>query len=328
MNRKWNVIGLVALIAVLAGALVAVHRAHAKKMVRSVAGAVMRQDNDPRKQIPLADVEITAANEMSIGDSTSDASGFFRVELRPGVVPGEAVTLLFQHPDYKPLVVNGFAGGKIFIARMIPINHDVGGTAKHPDVVVANVDVRYSVKSTAVENVGSVVKTFQDTNTSGEPCHGRRPCSPDGKWKAAIGSISLDAGQGNEFRNARVSCIAGPCPFTRIEPSVYSNDRRNITVSALDWSDSATFLLEAEVDRPVVSDTGRESYPVTFGEALNFALPVGAEGVTLEAEMNGAPIEFPLGPDLLLSWADCNATVNSDKTKAYRCTLKPGYRFQ
>jgi hypothetical protein len=78
----------------------------------------------------------------------------------------------------------------------------------------------------------------------------------------------------------------------------------------------------------MVSDAGRESYPVTFGEALNFALPVGAEGVTLEAEMNGAPIEFPLGPDLLLDWADCNATVNSDKTKAYRCTLKPGYRFQ
>jgi hypothetical protein len=45
----------------------------------------------------------------------------------------------------------------------------------------------------------------------------------------------------------------------------------------------------------MVSSTGRESYPVTFGEALNFAIPVGAEGVTIEAEMNGKPIVFPLG---------------------------------
>ena len=97
---------------------------------------------------------------------------------------------------------------------------------------------------------------------------------------------------------------------------------------SLDWSDTATFLLEAEVDRPMVRDTGRESYPVTFGEALNFTLPVGAEGVVIEAEMNGAPIVFPLGPDLLLSWANCNARLNRDQTKAYRCVLKPGYRFQ
>jgi len=64
-------------------------------------------------------------------------------------------------------------------------------------------------------------------------------------------------------------------------------------VTALDWSDTATFLLEAEVDRVMVSNTGRESYPVTFGEALNFAIPVGAEGVTIEAEMNGKTDCFP-----------------------------------
>ena len=70
------------------------------------------------------------------------------------------------------------------------------------------------------------------------------------KWKAAVGSISLDAGEGNEFRNARVSCIAGPCPFTKIESHNFSHDGRTLNVSALDWSDTATFLLEAEVDRP------------------------------------------------------------------------------
>jgi hypothetical protein len=194
--------------------------------------------------------------------------------------------------------------------------------------VIANVDVRYSIKSTAVQNVGSVVKTFQAVNKGNMPCNGRNPCSPDGRWKAATGSLSVDAGEGNEFRNARVSCIAGPCPFTRINPNKFSSDGHGLTVSALNWSDTATFLLEAEVDRPMVSDTGRESYPVIFGDALNFTLPEGADGVFIEADLNGTPLVFPLGPQLLLSWADCDSRTNRDATKAYRCTLKPGYRFQ
>jgi hypothetical protein len=44
--------------------------------------------------------------------------------------------------------------------------------------------------------------------------------------------------------------------------------------------------------------------------------------------LNGTAIVFPLGPNLFLSWADCNARVNADQTKVYRCELKPGYRFR
>jgi hypothetical protein len=76
------------------------------------------------------------------------------------------------------------------------------------------------------------------------------------------------------------------------------------------------------------SDIVRQSYPVIFGQTLNFTLPAAAEGVSIEAEINGAPIVFPLGPDLYLSWADCNARVNSDQTKVYRCELKPKYGFR
>jgi hypothetical protein len=87
-------------------------------------------------------------------------------------------------------------------------------------------------------------------------------------------------------------------------------------------------LLEAEIDRRMVNDIVRESYPVAFGEALNFTLPEGAEGASVEAEMNGEPIVFPLGPDLFLSWAECNARFNGAQTRVYRCKLKPGYRFR
>ncbi len=177
-------------------------------------------------------------------------------------------------------------------------------------------------------NVGSAVKTFEAVNAGNQPCKGHKPCSPDGKWKAAIGSAVIDAGNGNEFHNARVSCIAGPCPFTRIEDDVTrAPPSRTVKAAALDWSDTATFLLEAEVYRRIASDVLRKSYPIIFDRALTFTLPAGAEDLSIEAEINGAPIVFPLGPRLLLSWADCQLLVHKDQTKICRCELKPGFYF-
>ena len=51
--------------------------------------------------------------------------------------------------------------------------------------------------------------------------------------------------------------------------------------------------------------------------------------MSLEAEINGSPIVFPLSPDLNLSWATCTVRTDTDKEKTtvYRCELKPGYRF-
>jgi len=85
--------------------------------------------------------------------------------------------------------------------------------------------------------------------------------------------------------------------------------------------------VEAEVYQSIVSDVRRQSYPVIFGRALSFTLPQGAEGVSIEADLNGTLIVFPLGPMLSLSWADCQVLVNKDETRVYRCELKPGYRF-
>ena len=99
-------------------------------------------------------------------------------------------------------------------------------------------------------------------------------------------------------------------------------------VTARNWSDTATFLLEAEVFHPMASERIHESYPVIFGESLNYTLPASAEGVNIEADIDGQTIIFPLGPSLFLSWAGCNARINPDQTRVYRCELKPGYRFQ
>ena len=61
---------------------------------------------------------------------------------------------------------------------------------------------------------------------------------------------------------------------------------------------------------------------------MNFTLPNTAEGPSIEAELNGTRIVFPLGPAPMLSWADCNVRVERNQAKDYRCELKPGFKFK
>lgn len=294
----------------------------------TLKGAVLSQDPDPQKQRPISDVQVTGSNGSATSSTTSDASGFFSLTLPKELRIRQSVKLLFRHPDYQPLDLNEFVGNKLYVVHMVPLDRPVPTTPKKPETVISNVRVRYSVKTTAEANVGSAVKTFEVANTGNVPCNGHPPCSPDGKWKAAVGETALDAGEGNEFRGARVSCIAGPCPFTRIEFQTLSNGGRTLNVAARNWSDTTTFLVEAEVVHPMVSDIVRESYPVIFGPSLNFSLPASAEGLSIRAEVNADPIIFPLGPDLRLSWASCHVRVDKDESRTYRCELKPGFRLK
>jgi hypothetical protein len=300
-----------------------------RKRIRvSLKGAVVRQNTDPQKQVPIPGVQVTAIMGWAVGTSTSDASGSFTLTLPRGFRRRQPVTLQLRHPDYVPLDLQEFVSDKLYVVGMIPVASPATPESNGPEKTISNVHIRYSVKATTEPEVGSEVKTLQIVNVGNIPCKGRHPCSPDGKWKATLASTSLDAGEGNQFRNGRASCIAGPCPFARVEAEILSQEGRRMDVTARNWSDTVTFLLQAEVVHPMVSDMIRKSYPVIFGQALDFSLPATAEGPCVEAEVNGENIVFPLGPDLLLSWAHCNAGVNKDQTKIYRCQLKPGYRFR
>jgi len=299
-----------------------------------VQGAVIRRDQDTRKELPIAGVLVTASYGNERISAQSEASGYFRIVFPGTVLPGQTVHLSFRHPDYQPLdlpVMIRFRSSlrQLVIAPMTPNAAHAESNSDGPASVVSNIRVRYTVNTPADENVGSAVKTFQVVNRGNVPCRHQSPCSPDGYWKAATASVELDAGLGNQFRDARASCIAGPCPFTQIDPSGLANGSRTMTVSATSWSGTATFLVEAEVFHTSIVANVRESYPVVFDRALNFTIPSSAEGVSLEAELDGNEMVFPLGPDLYLSWANCSARPGSDsgKSTVYQCELKPGYRF-
>ena len=290
-------------------------------------GAITVKDTDVRKQRPISGVQVTAIDSLQIQTVKSDSSGLFLIPLHEGTKRGAPVTLEFRHPDYFLLDVQEFVGDKLYIVQMVPRTMAPVKDSK-PPTAISNVTVRYSMKSTAEVNIGSAVQTFQVENKGNIPCKNQHPCSPDGKWKASFGSATLDAGNGNEFRDARVSCIAGPCPFTKIESEKSSKGGQIISVSARNWSDTTTFLLEAEVLHPMPTNIGHQFYPVIFGRELSFTLPAAVEGVTVVADVDQQRVFFPLGPAYVLSWANCSASENPDKTKVLRCELKPGYQFK
>jgi hypothetical protein len=315
------------------------HRLHllAQRLLVPIEGAVIQQDADPKKQLPIADVVITASDGTRSAAARSDASGYFKLVLRKRVLSDQPITVTFHHPRYEPFEMTVQTGRfeiphQLYVVPLVPV---VPAPAKaptrpsRPEVVVSNIRVRYTLNSRTQNNVGFEVKTFEVVNKGNVPCDHQSPCSPDGKWKAASTTVTVDAGADNTFSNITASCIAGPCPFTQIDTSGFIHGGRKISITALNWSDTATFLMEAEVYHTAINSEVRELYPVIFGQTLNFTLPPTQEGVSLEAEVDGAPMVFPLGPNPTLSWATCSVRtgLGEDKTMVYRCELKPGFRF-
>ena len=299
-----------------------------------IQGAVFRRDSDPRREAPIAGVEVTATRGATTLTTRSDASGYFKFAI-PGVVwPGQVLNLTFKEPEYDTLTLQipiqfRSTTRRLIVAALTPIAVNKEPVHPAPETLVSNIRVRYTVNMQSDENIGSAAKTFQVVNSGNVPCRHQSPCSPDGLWKASTGSVQLDAGLGNEFRNVRVTCIAGPCPFTRIDSSGFASGDRVVTATALNWSDTATFLVEAEVFHAGVVSSVRETYPVIFGQSLHFTIPPSHEGVSLEAELNGVDMVFPLGLDLQLSWANCSVRQISaaDKAITYQCDLRPGFHF-
>lgn len=292
----------------------------------TLRGSVIVRDVDPRKQLPIGGV-LVSADVLNPPTSKTDSSGFFALTLPNPIRRGHPIVLHYRHPQYRALDVNDYVGNQLYIVQLVPLD-DKPVPKDQPSAKLSNVRVRYTEKTQTEFNVGSAVKTFEVENKGNIPCRKQHPCSPDGKWKAALGAITIDAGVGNEFRAPRASCIAGPCPFTRIESNQMAQAGRTLTLTVRDWSDTATFLLEAEVFRPMVSQREHWSYPAIFGEGMSFTLPSSAESVSIEADADGQTIIFPLGPALQLSWATCDMEMNADQGRIYRCSLKPGYRFQ
>jgi hypothetical protein len=297
-------------------------RSASREQIKTISGVVLRQDAKQRNQVGVADAEI----RTDAGTTKSNKTGLFHLNLQPHIHVGEVLPVAILHSNYETLDMTIGVSDELYVFYLKPV--PAPPPANENEVTVNNPRVRYDTTETSTVSVGSAAETFDVVNQANIPCNGMKPCSPDGKWKAAISGKTLDAGDENVFEDVRVTCIAGPCPFTRIEKDGFSDGGRHIEVQVRNWSDTTTFLLEAEVTHTMTSDSVRLSYPARFADALDFTLPLSAEGPSIEATVGGEDIIFPISPTLELTWATCSVTPARDGTKLFHCDLKRGYRLQ
>jgi hypothetical protein len=329
--RRRRLIGILIAAVVLGAAaaltIVLVQRSRPRQPLH-LTGVVLRDDPDPSKQVPVPGVTIEAVSGPSTLVAKSDTAGFFKVDFQPSWERDRRIALTFSHDGYQSFESGGWRNGQICVARMMPIERIIPVVSKQPRIAITSPRVRYSIKSTTTTNIGSIAKPFEVGNQGSVPCDSAPTCSPEGEWRATLNSQVFDAGAGNEFRNARLSCIAGPCPFSKVTSQNLEQPGQVIRVSVLNWSDTVTYFLEAEMARTAVANIVRYLYPFITGPSMNFTLPAGSEGPSIEADLGGAEIVFPLGPTLRLSWATCSATPAADHTNQFRCDLKDGYEFR
>ena len=293
---------------------------------QDLVGVVLVDNADGRKQVPIADATVVASAGKQSVTGRTDKSGMFRLAVS---VPrgDDPLSLTLSHPEYRSLSETHIDGRRLLVLCLQPLSVASHPTGDAQTLGISNVKLRYTVKAQNTLNVGSIVRWFEVANVANVPCAGGPVCSPDGRWRATEQTITYDAGANNEFVNVRASCVSGPCVFSQVEASNISAPGQQLHITVRNWSDPVTFLVEAEVSRSMISDMLRISFPAQFGTTMDFTLPPTAEGPSIEAELGGTPIVFPLGPSLLLSWATCNAQTGADKTRLFRCELKPGFAF-
>src|SRR3569623_545531 len=98
--RKITVwIAVVATAAVLIAAIVVrVKRWRPRNL--TVQGTVMRSDPDPRRQLPVGGVTVTATDGMMTTTTQSDSSGYFKLKFRAKLWPGHVLQLEFRKADF------------------------------------------------------------------------------------------------------------------------------------------------------------------------------------------------------------------------------------
>src|ERR1700689_5020520 len=116
-----------------------------KQLPVSLRGAVLVEDSDPRKQQPIAGVEISAGDLAAL-DAKSDSSGSFVLKLRKPIRKGHPIVLSFSHPQYRSLAVHDFVSNRLYIVHLVPLS-STPARANQPDVKVANVRVRYTANA-------------------------------------------------------------------------------------------------------------------------------------------------------------------------------------
>ncbi len=75
-----------------------------------IRGAIVQQDSDPSKQLPISDVNVSADNNAAVSGTSSDSSGFFSLSLRPASSPALPFVLKFRQFRFQAARFEGGCG--------------------------------------------------------------------------------------------------------------------------------------------------------------------------------------------------------------------------
>src|SRR5271165_6570086 len=100
MTRAHKIEALLAVVVALVLTIVSLTliRWHRQQPI-ALHGAVVVQDADPRRQLPIGGVLISA-DDPAHSESKSDSSGFFILSLPKPMRRGHPIVLHFRHPQY------------------------------------------------------------------------------------------------------------------------------------------------------------------------------------------------------------------------------------
>src|ERR1035437_2395695 len=106
ISMNWKRLAVWASVVIVGAAIVTalVVRSHRwRPRAVSIQGAVIRRDQDTRKELPISDVVVTASDGIVTTSTQSDASGYFNLKFRANVWPAKQLSLRFRGPGYEPL---------------------------------------------------------------------------------------------------------------------------------------------------------------------------------------------------------------------------------
>src|ERR1700733_10748417 len=139
----WTIIAVAAAVAL--GLFLRTNRLRSINLRQSmpIEGAVIQRNTDTKKQVPIADVVITASDGVASATTRSEASGYFKLVLQKGVLSGAPVTVTFRHPSYEPLDLNVQTGrleteSELHIAAMVPLPAKTADGPRRPEKLLSN----------------------------------------------------------------------------------------------------------------------------------------------------------------------------------------------
>ena len=174
------------------------------------------------------------------------------------------------------------------------------------------------------------VKTFQIQIMGNIPCNGST-LFPGRQMEGGNQFRVPGCGRGKRFPKCQGFLYCGPLPFhaeliMTAFPREGATSRSPCAIGRI----RPHSCFRRRCSDPQISDLVRMTYPIILGTSLNFTLPPTAEGPSVEAELNGENIIFPLGPDpcFELGRLQCQRAKGNNGQKFYRCELNAGYQFQ